>query len=143
MDATLNLESVSLTNEASTIVTDNLAATARLRARLSDADTGLELQLTGKQGQILVNPVLLDLGKNPLVLESQAKLKAPCSLHPSGCATKQDSLIGLSANLKGDKLGKDVCIKSKIKISIRRLGYFFVGRVWRHLDFYRRSHCRG
>ena len=40
LDATLKLDGVDLTNEASTIVTDKLAATARLRARLNEADTG-------------------------------------------------------------------------------------------------------
>ena len=70
VDATLNLDAVTLTNEASTIVTDNLAAVVRLRARLNDADTALELNVTGKQGQVLVNPVLLDFGKNPLTLAS-------------------------------------------------------------------------
>jgi hypothetical protein len=75
IDATLNLDGVSLTNEASTIVTDNLAAVARLRARLNDADTVLDLNVTGKQGQVLVNPVLLDFGKNPLTLASHATLK--------------------------------------------------------------------
>jgi len=74
VDATLNLDAVSLTNEASTIVTDNLAARVGLRARLNDKDTALELRVTGRQGQVLVNPVLLDLGKNPLALESRAKL---------------------------------------------------------------------
>ena len=44
---------VDLTNEASTIVTDKLAAVARLRARLNDADTALDFNLTGKQGQVL------------------------------------------------------------------------------------------
>jgi hypothetical protein len=75
VDATLNLDAVNLTNEASTIVTENLAAIARLRARLNEADTALELNVTGKQGQVLVNPVLLDFGKNPLTLASNAILK--------------------------------------------------------------------
>ena len=75
VDATLNLDAVTLTNEASTIVTDNLAAVVRLRARLNDADTRLQLNVTGKQGQVLVNPVLLDFGKNPLTLASGATLK--------------------------------------------------------------------
>ena len=38
VDATMNLDAVTLTNEASTIVTDNLAAIARLRARLNEAE---------------------------------------------------------------------------------------------------------
>jgi hypothetical protein len=75
VDATMNLDEVSLTNEASTVVTDGLAAVARLRARLSDASTALELDLSGKKGQVLVNPVLLDFGKNPLELTSRATMK--------------------------------------------------------------------
>jgi len=75
VDATMNLDEVSLTNEASTIVTDGLAAVARLRARLSDASTAFELDVSGKKGQVLVNPVLLDFGKNPLTLVSRATMK--------------------------------------------------------------------
>ena len=75
VDATLTLEGVDLTNEASTIVTDKLAATARLRATLDEADTALRLEVAGKQGQVLVRPVLLDFGKNPLALDAQGTLK--------------------------------------------------------------------
>jgi hypothetical protein len=75
VDATMNFDGVSLTNEASTIVTDGLAAVARLRARLTDASTALEIDVTGKKGQVLVNPVLLDFGKNPLALASRATMK--------------------------------------------------------------------
>jgi hypothetical protein len=75
LDATLKLEGVDLTNEASTIVTDKLTATARVRAQLNDSDTGLELEVSGKQGQVLVNPVLLDFARNPLKLDLRGKLK--------------------------------------------------------------------
>ena len=75
LDATLKLDSVGLTNEASTIVTDNLTATARLRARLNDADTPLQIDVAGQKGQVLVNPVLLDFGKNPLALDVRGVLK--------------------------------------------------------------------
>ena len=75
VDATLKLDGVDLTNEASTIVTDKLTATARLRARLSDADTALQIDIAGMQGQVLVDPVLLDFGKNPLALEVRGNLK--------------------------------------------------------------------
>jgi hypothetical protein len=75
LDATMKLDGVDLTNEASTIVTDKLTATARLRARLNDADTGLQIEVAGKQGQVLVNPVLLDFGKNPLALDVRGSLK--------------------------------------------------------------------
>jgi hypothetical protein len=105
VDATLDLDAVSLTNEASTIVTDNLAARVGLRARLNDANTALELRVTGKQGQVLVNPVLLDLGKNPLALESRAKLAGDVMAIESLRLTQAD-LIELtgsgSVNLAGE-----------------------------------------
>jgi len=75
LDATLKLDAVDLTNEASTIVTDKLTATARLRARLNDADTPLQVEVAGMKGQVLVNPVLLDFGKNPLALDVRGILK--------------------------------------------------------------------
>jgi hypothetical protein len=105
VDATMNFDAVTLTNEASTVVTDNVAATARLQARLNDADTGLELRVTGKQGQVLVNPVLLDFGKNPLALESHASLKGDLLTIQSLRMTQKD-LIDLagagSVNLAGE-----------------------------------------
>jgi len=105
VDATLNLDAVTLTNEASTIVTDNMAATARLRARVGDDATALELHLTGRQGQVLVNPVLLDFGVNPLTLESRANLKGDLMTVESLRLTQKD-LIDLagkgSVNLAGE-----------------------------------------
>jgi len=108
VDATLNLDAVALTNEASTIVTDNLAAVVRLRARLNEAETALELNVSGKQGQVLVNPVLLDFGKNPLALASGARLKGDVLTIDSLRLTQTD-LIDLtgtgSVNLKGEVPG--------------------------------------
>jgi hypothetical protein len=104
VDATMNLESVTLTNDASTIVTDNVAALLRLRARLNEADTVLELDITGKKGQVLVNPVLLDFGQNPLALESRGTLKGDVLAIESLHLTQKD-LIDLtgtgSVNLAG------------------------------------------
>jgi hypothetical protein len=108
VDATMNFESVTLTNEASTVVTDNVAATARLLARLNDKDTGLELHVAGKQGQVLVNPVLLDFGKNPLALESRGSLKGELLTIQSLRMTQKD-LIDVtgagSVNLAGETPG--------------------------------------
>ncbi|MEJ0086345.1 MAG: hypothetical protein WDO72_11715 [Pseudomonadota bacterium] len=73
-DIDAKLEGVDLTNEASTIVGEKVNATARLRATLHDASTGLDVYLTGTQGQTLLGPVLLDLSKNPLVLELRGTL---------------------------------------------------------------------
>ena len=105
LDATLKLDGVDLTNEASTIVTDKLSATARLRARLADADTALQIDITGLQGQMLVNPVLLDFGKNPLALEIRGNLKGEL-LKVGSLRLTQTDLIDLTGsgtvNLAGD-----------------------------------------
>jgi len=105
IEATMNLEAVTLTNEASTIVTDNMSATAQLRARLNDADTGLEVHVTGTQGQVLVNPVLLDFGKNPLIFDMRAMLKGDVMTTESLRLTQKD-LIELTGkgrvNLSGE-----------------------------------------
>src|SRR5690348_14232632 len=56
-DVTAKLANMDLTNEASTIVTDKMAATARVRAAMRGADTLLDVDLQGASGQVLVNPV--------------------------------------------------------------------------------------
>ncbi len=76
-EASLELTEVSLTNEASTIVTDAMNATLRLMFSFSEADPdmSLRLQVKGEKGQVLVGPVLLDFGKNPLALNTFGKLR--------------------------------------------------------------------
>jgi hypothetical protein len=74
-DIAAKLDGVELTNEASTVVAEKLNATAQVHARLNDADTGLEVQLTGTGGQALFGPVLLDLAKNPLHLDMRGTLR--------------------------------------------------------------------
>ncbi len=105
LDATLKLDGVDLTNEASTIVTDKLSATARLRARLNDADTPLQIEIAGKQGQVLVNPVLLDFGKNPLAFDLRGTLKGDV-LKVDSLSLSQTDLIELagsgSVNIAGE-----------------------------------------
>jgi len=73
-DVTARLKSLDLTNEASTIVTDKMAATAHLRFESRGGATLLDVELQGSAGQVLVNPILLDFGKNPLTLSSRGKL---------------------------------------------------------------------
>jgi hypothetical protein len=105
LDATLKLDAVDLTNEASTIVTDKLAATARVRTRLDATDTGLRVDVAGKQGQVLVGPVLLDFGKNPMKLDAQGVLKGDL-LTIESLRFSQTDLIELtgdgSVNLAGE-----------------------------------------
>jgi hypothetical protein len=104
LDGTLRLDGVDLTNEASTIVTDKLSATARLRARLGATSTALHIDLAGSQGQVLVNPVLLDFGKNPLALEAIGNLQGDV-LKVDSLRLAQSDLIELtgagSVNLAG------------------------------------------
>ncbi len=73
-DVTAKLANMDLTNEASTIVTDKMAATARVRAAMRGADTLLDVDLQGASGQVLVNPVFLDFGKNPFSLTTHGRL---------------------------------------------------------------------
>ena len=96
-DVSAALEAVNLTNEASTIVTDKLAATARLRAEPQGADTRLQVEVQGKSGQLLALPVYFDFGTNPLVFEMRGALGKDVlivdSLH-----LKQTSLLDLSGS---------------------------------------------
>lgn len=63
------LDEVDLTNEASTIVTDKLAATARVES-WNEMPGGFVVSLQGRKGQVLVGPVLLDFAMNPLQLST-------------------------------------------------------------------------
>ena len=104
-DITARLEGVDLTNEASTIVGEKVNATARVRASLRDQSTGLEVNLAGTQGQALLGPILLDLGKNTLALELRGVLAGDVFDIDSMRYT-QAGLIDLSGagrvNLAGD-----------------------------------------
>jgi hypothetical protein len=73
-DIAAKLEGVDLTNEASTIVGEKVNATAHVRAALHDKSTGLDVNVAGTQGQTLLGPILLDLGKNPLELQMRGQL---------------------------------------------------------------------
>jgi hypothetical protein len=75
LDATLVLDDVNLTNEASTVVTDGMSAAARVQAVLGPGSTGLNLDLDGQRGQVLVGPVLLDFGANPTSLVARGTWK--------------------------------------------------------------------
>ena len=105
LDATVKLDAVDLTNEASTIVTDKMAATARIRARLGETDTALKLDVAGTRGQVLVGPVLLDFGRNPLALVGEAMMKGDL-LTVDSLRLRQKDLIDLSGagtvNLAGE-----------------------------------------
>lgn len=73
-DVAADLGAVDLTNEASTIVTDQLAARARLRMEPRGQDSAIALELEGRSGQALASLVYLDLGGNPLKLDVRGTL---------------------------------------------------------------------
>ena len=73
-DLAASFEAVDLTNEASSIVTDKMAAKLRLRIAPQGKDLALDVDVTGGGGQVLVNPVLLDFNKNPLALQARGTL---------------------------------------------------------------------
>jgi len=73
-DLSAKLDAVDLTNEASTIVTDKMAANARLRMEPRGKDSYLVVEMRGRGGQVLVNPVYFDFGANPLELEMRGLL---------------------------------------------------------------------
>jgi hypothetical protein len=76
-----------------------------MRARFTDTDTALQIDIAGLQGQMLVNPVLLDFGKNPLALEVRGNLKGD-ALKVDSLRLTQTDLIDLTGkgevNLAGD-----------------------------------------
>src|SRR4029079_8754673 len=73
-DLTAKLSAVDLTNEASTVVTDKLAAVARLQAEPRGQATQVVVNVKGTAGQALAGPVLLDFGANPMDLEARGTL---------------------------------------------------------------------
>jgi hypothetical protein len=116
VDATLKLDDVALTNEASTIVTDQMAATARVRARLNEAETAMTLDVSGRNGQVLVGPVLLDFGKNPLELNSEALLKGD-SMGIKSLKLRQKDLIDLDGSGNVNLAGETPLVSGDFKLN--------------------------
>jgi hypothetical protein len=116
VDATLKLDDVALTNEASTIVTDQMAATARVRARLNEAETAMTLDVSGRNGQVLVGPVLLDFGKNPLELNSEALLKGD-SMGIESLKLRQKDLIDLDGSGNVNLAGETPLVSGDFKLN--------------------------
>jgi hypothetical protein len=104
-DLTAKLSAVDLTNEASTVVTDKLAATARLKMEPRGQATFVVVSMQGTAGQALAGPVLLDFGANPLDLEANGTLQGDDFTLAALRMTQKD-LLELSGsgrvNLAGD-----------------------------------------
>ena len=104
-DGSVSLEGVDLTNEASTIVTDKLVATARLRAVPKGADTELVVDVQGKSGQLLAVPIYFDFGANPLSLEMRGVLGKNV-LGIDSLRLKQTKLLDMHGSGKLDFAGE-------------------------------------
>jgi len=104
-DVGASFEGIGLGNEASTIVTDNLAGAVRLRMEPQGAASRLALEVRGRGGELLFTPIYFNLGANPLELVMNGKLAGDLltidSLH-----LKQDKLLDMTGkgrlNLAGD-----------------------------------------
>jgi hypothetical protein len=82
-----------------------MSATLRLLATLAEAHTGLQLQVNGSKGQVLVGPVLLDFGANPLALKTAGNLRGDLLTVSELSLTQKDALelTGTgTVNLAGD-----------------------------------------
>jgi hypothetical protein len=115
-DITARLEGVDLTNEASTIVGEKVNATARVRAALRDRSTGLEVNVTGTQGQTLLGPILLDLAKNSLRLEMRGDLVGDVLALDSLRYTQAD-LIDVSGAGRVNLAGETPLVSGEFKLA--------------------------
>jgi hypothetical protein len=75
-DVTAKLSDVAFTNEAGDLVGEKIDLTARLRARLHDASTDLEIDVAGTRGETFLSVVYFDFTKNPLALAVKGSLTA-------------------------------------------------------------------
>jgi hypothetical protein len=115
-DITAKLDGVDLTNEASTIVGEKVNAAARVRATLRGKSTGLDVSVTGTQGQTLLGPILLDLAKNPLALEMRGAL-AGDMLEVDSLRYAQKDLIDASGAGRVNLAGETALVSGEFKLA--------------------------
>ena len=60
-----------------------------VRARLDDDEHRARVDVSGKQGQVLVSPVLLDFGKNPLALDARGSLEGRRARRSNRCGSRR------------------------------------------------------
>lgn len=75
MNADLRTNDLNLTNAESTVVAEKVTTALRVATERTSAGYNVEARLDGTSGQALAGPVLLDLGANPLKLETRGKLE--------------------------------------------------------------------
>jgi len=71
----MDLRDINLSNEAGTVVGENVDLSLRSTLRMRAAVQAVELRLDGARGQALAGPVLIDLGANPLTAAARGTLR--------------------------------------------------------------------
>ena len=74
MSADVITSDFNLSNEAGTIIAENVAGTVRATGTRTEAGIDLQTRLEATHGQALAGPVLLDLNANALALEARGQL---------------------------------------------------------------------
>jgi hypothetical protein len=115
-DVSARLAAVDLTNEASTIVTDKMAADARLRLETRGAASHLIVELRGRSGQLLVNPVYFDFGANPLQFQASGKLSGDL-LTVDALHLKQTRLLDMTGSGRVDLAGEMPAVSGDFKLN--------------------------
>jgi len=115
-DISAKLEGVDLTNEASTIVGEKVNASARVRASLSELSTGLDVHVTGTQGQTLLGPILLDLAKNSLELDMRGNLTGDV-LDIDALRYAQAALIDVTGTGRVNLAGETPAVSGDFKLA--------------------------
>ena len=72
----LDLRGINLSNEAGTVVGENVDLSLRATLRMNGAAQAVELRMDGARGQALAGPVLIDLGANPLAAAARGTLRS-------------------------------------------------------------------
>ncbi len=115
-DVTASFDAVDLTNEASTVVTDKMAAKLRLRAVPQGDAMRLDIDLAGSGGQVLVNPILLDFGQNPLAFELRGILAGDL-LTIDSLKMKQAALLDLTGSGRMNLAGEIPLLSGDFKLT--------------------------
>ena len=115
-DVGASFEDVDLTNEASTIVTDKLAGTVRVRMEPQGADSRLALYVRGRGGELLFTPIYFNLGANPLELQLNGRLGADL-LTIDSLQLKQDKLLDMTGTGRLNLAGETPSLSGEFKLA--------------------------
>ncbi len=115
-DLAATFSAVDLTNDASTIVTDKMAAVARVVMEPRGADSQIEVHMQGTSGQVLVTPVLLDFNANPTDFEMRGLLRGEV-LEVESLRLRQKDLLDMTGSGRVDLHGEIPSISGDFKLA--------------------------